>query len=249
MTSRFLAVFLACILAILPQGAWGQESALRQTTSIGYWPAAVTFPGPGGSASWTTSFFTFEYQGEAATSPLGLRLQYAVGVESAWSIPLSSGQDTIWGIDLTYRQQFQAQSLPDGSRVAAIRWALGYGSLRWDNTDALGAQLIQTTSGFRVGGDAVLPFQDNWSLTANVAWYPGARTTLVAPALASEDSASGSGVEYGAAVRYSPGPWFVDVGYRGASVSYGTLSGGAFAGGCPCSTTWSGFVMRFGGSF
>lgn len=249
MSSRRLAVLLACTLALVPQIAWGQQNAFRQTTSVGYWPAGVRFPGPGGTADWTTSFLTFEYRGEGVASPFGMRLQYAAGSESGWNTPMATGQDAIWGADLTYRQQLQGQAAGGESPGAVARWMLGYGSLRWDNTDPFGAQLIQTTSGFRLGGEISLPFQSSWALTAGAVWYPGARTTVASPALGSTDSASGSVVEYVVAVRYTPGTWFVDVGYRGASVSYGTLSGGVFTGGCPCSTTWNGVVVRFGAGY
>ena len=241
---RCLLLIVTAALVLLPIQAQAQAVTFGQSMAIGYWPAAVSFAGPGGTVTWRTSMLTFDYQVQSPQSPYGFRLQYATGAQEDWSFSGVSGHDTIWSIDVTFAGQFGAEE-----STAIGRVFVGYGSITWENTDSAGVHLIEATTAFRVGGDLTLPLQSKWSVHVGGVWYPLAKTTITAPVIASEDSASGSAFEYGLSLRFDADPWFVDIGYRGMSVSYGTLSGGAFAGGCPCSTNWTGYVISFGAKF
>ncbi|MGH9198885.1 MAG: hypothetical protein ACRD1T_24560 [Acidimicrobiia bacterium] len=243
MSKYVLAYLLPLVLALSPIHVQAQETGLRQSMALGYWPAAVSFMGPGGTIDWTSSFLTLDYWAQSERSPYGVRLQYGIGAESGWSAPMASGTDAMWGIDVTFGTTFGAEG-----PSAGVRGSLGYGSMKWDNTDTGGLQLVQTTNAFRVGADLTFG-QSNWSVNVGGRWYPSANTTVHSPALASTDSATGSALEYSATIRYGGLFWFVELGYRGTSVSYGTLSGGVLAGGCPCSTGWNGFLINLGSSF
>ncbi len=244
MTRCLLAYILPLVLLLMPHHAQAQEASLRQSLAVGYWPASVSFNGPGGTITWTATFVTLDYWAQSEQSPYGIRLQYGIGTESAWSSPMASGTDTMWGIDITFGKSFGADE-----PAATVLGSIGYGSLKWDNTDTGGLQLVQTTTAYRVGAHLTVTPQSNWSFNAGATWYPSAKTTVVSPALASTDSAVGSALEYSVTLRYGGQMWFVELGYRGASVSYGTLSGGVLAGGCPCSTGWTGFLINLGSSF
>ena len=229
-----LAVFAILLASPLPAPA--QESPFSQSSVIGYWPAHVSFAGPGGTVTWTSTILVLDYQTQHRSSPLGFRLRYAVGRQGSWSFAGASGHDTIWSADVTY-------AWGSGGLFA------GYGSTTWENTDSAGMRLIESTAGVRLGAEVVVPLAPNWSAHAGGVWSPLARTTVTSPAVFSTDTAFGSVLEYGVSLRYGPGSWFVEAGYRGLTTRYGTLAGGAFAGGCPCSTSWRGFTLGFGGRF
>lgn len=233
---RCSVLFVLVTLLLVPPPAPAQEIPLGQSTLIGYWPATVSFAGPGGTVTWSSTTLAFSYDARSLSSPYGFRLRYAASRQASWSFSGGSGQDAIWSVDVTVGGPF-------------ARAFAGYGSTTWENTDTGGVTLIESTTGVRVGADIILPLAPGWSVHAGGVWTPAARTTITAPAISSTDEAAGSVLEYGVSLRYEPGSWFVDVGYRGLSTRYGTLSGGAFAGGCPCSTAWRGFTLGFGARF
>ncbi len=237
---RVFAAILIMLVAILaPTAALAQPT---HTVKLFYWPANATVTTSSQIGNWSTGFWGLDYRFEV-DSPWGFHLQYANGSEGSgggnWS-GLTSGSDTIWFVDATYRWP---------TPQAIVRGFLGYGSLQY-NSNFPAANEKTTSGGFRIGVDASIPLAEmnsaagNWSLNGTVAWYPG-NSSSVTFTPGGTFSATNTASDWSISLQYSaPNQWVVEGGYRGAT--FVRSAGGACAGATPCTFQWTGLFLTVG---
>ncbi len=242
---RVFAVTLIMLVPILaPTAALAQPEQPTHTLKLFYWSANATVTTSSQIGNWSTGFWGLDYRFEV-DSPLGFHLQYANGSQGsgggAWS--LTSGSDTIWFVDATYRWP---------TPQAIVRGFLGYGSLQYNSNLAPGNEKT-TSSGFRIGVDASIPLAgmnsvvSNWSLNGSVAWYPG-NSSSVTFTPGGTFSATNTASDWSISLQYTaPNQWVVEGGYRGATFvrSAGPV-GGACSGATPCTFQWTGLFLTVG---
>lgn len=200
MTATRLAVSLTAMALCLCLAAPAEaqpRAPVEYLHSIGFaiWPTSMTATGPG---SWNTTFWILDYRlsSLAPQAPWGLHLQYATGGQSNWAgtfAGTSSGTDTIWSADVTYRV------IADSTILYLFA---GYGSLQW----ATNTQRV-TSSGVRVGLETFVPFHStpaggNWSLHGTFAWYPSNSVTAVG----TTTTGSGAARDWSVSIRYKAPP-------------------------------------------
>lgn len=239
--THVLAVATVLLLAssLLPSVALAQTHEFK----LVYWPAGATASNPSQYGNWNTGFWGVDYRFEAPLAPWGVHLQYVTGGQSSgggsWS-GLTSGSDTIWSADVSWRRQF-----PIPPVVATVHAFLGWGQLQWNSTFP-GSVQVDTSNGFRIGADTRVPFGGgNWSVNGAVAWYPSNTATLTFTPGGSF-SGSGSARDYSISVQWSagaPGFWVAEGGYRNAS--FVQPSGGVCTG-PTCTFAWGGFFIAAG---
>ncbi len=229
---------LLLTLSLLPVA-----QAATHTVKLSYWPTSLVLSGvdfPGTFATWNTVFWELSYMIE--WDDWDLDIQYATGSQSAWtgtSAGTTSGTDTIWGLDISRRYEFQLAPL---GTITAHAFA-GYGSLEWKAT-APSPPLSFTSSGFRFGSDFRVPIPTNpdWSFYTKLALYPSNSASRFDGT--STTTASSSARDWTVSVIYQPDSWFIEIGHRTASFDNGEWSGLSTS--CPCTSQWSGWFLGGG---
>ncbi len=233
-----LAVILTLLIAgLLPSMALAQTSTFK----VFYWPSSATASTSSQFGNWSTGFWGIDFRFEAP-SPWGFHFNYGSGSQTSgggsWS-SLTSGTDTIWSADVSYRYQAQ---------MATIHGFAGYGSLRWNSTFP-GSLQDDTSTGFRLGADVAVPLGpgSNWVVNGSAAWYPSNTATLTFTPGGSS-SASNTANDYSISLQYNaPMKWVVEGGWR--SASFVQSVGGVCAGATPCTFQWTGFFVAVGRTF
>jgi len=217
---RVLGIILSLLVPIVVPNAV-QAQQLTHVFKLIYSPTNVTLTtSSGATGTWNSGLWGLDYR-LLTVSPWGFHLQWASGSQSGWAgivAPTTSGTDTAWSADVTY--QFAVPS-------ARVLGFLGYGALNstLNGFAGPGVSTQFNSSGFRLGAEASLPLQANWSVNGSLAWFPS-NATSVGNSPGSTVNGSGSTTAWQASIRYAlPPAWTFEVGYRGANVSSGVLSG------------------------
>ncbi len=243
--TRLCVLGLTLTLVVAGLAPTAAQAQVTQTIKLLYYGSSATSANPGTASTWSTGFYGLDYRIDAKLSPWGAHLQYITGTQSGGTGAAAgtSGTDTIYSIDATYRWQVQWQA-----QSATVHAFLGYGSIT-PNFNFAGAAQKFTSTGLRIGADVNVPIGINtpWSVNGAVAWYPSNSTQFSSAAVTS--SASGSASDYSVSVQYTtpaPGLWLAEAGYRGVSFGTGTLAGTICA---PCTHSWSGWFLAVGKIF
>jgi len=232
------------VLIILSIMLWptAVEAQSTHAVRLTYWPAAFTASIPSGQfANWSTGFWSAEYE-LRYPSGWGMQLQWAGGPQSGWggvTAGSTNGTDTLWGASVLYAR---------ATGMGTLHALLGYGSYGWDIILPGPMNANFTSNGFRAGGGFRLDAGRAWSLAGTANWSPSNGTTLVVTP-GGMASSSDSAWEWALSVRYAPlGKWFVEGGYRDATVRTGVLSGTPCSPD-PCTLRWTGWLVSIGRNF
>ncbi len=239
---RVLGVILSLLVSgFVPNAVQAQQ--LTHVFKLIYSPTNLTLTtSSGATGTWNTGLWGLDYR-LLTQSSWGFHLQWATGSESGWAgavAPTTSGTDTAWSADITY------QLAVPNARVLGF---LGYGSLSstFNNLFGPGVSTQFSSSGFRVGAEASIPLQANWSVNGSLAWFPSNSTSAAnAPG---STTGSASATAWMVSLRYTTPPaWTVEVGYRGANIGSGVLPG-TICSPNPCTLQASGWFIGAGLAF
>ncbi len=235
---RVLAAVIAMVLIVGLVPTVAQAQLLRHTFKLIYWPSNNNLTSPSGPGNWNAGLFGLDYRLEVP-SPWGAHVQYLTGGQSSWGgffSTVTSGTDTIWSADATYRWP-----TPTG----IVRGFVGYGSYRGQfNSVPLGNPVF-TSNGVRLGAEATFPLRANWAVNGSLAWSPSNSTSIATA------SASDSATDWSIGLQYTmptPDKWTVEGGYRVATVRSGILPT-TFCSPSPCTFQWTGFFITAGRTF
>lgn len=194
MKGRFLLIVILSLMLASFTPATVVAQSFRHTLGGSVWFAAGSATvGAGPTSTWSSTVWGLVYEGVSVTSPWGVQLRYETG-----------SNESLWSADVSFSTPVPNMSLG----VFA-----GYGSM------TIASPSLSST-GFRIGLDAVLPTQGrltgaSWTPVARVIWHPS--NTVVT----SLGTTRGQSTEWSVGVRIKPPAMMRPSAYALASTAAG----------------------------